>query len=185
MTKSTKNKRRKSVQSLPGKAGSKRSGARGGNASGAGTGAFIVILILCATAFLAVVSLPLFMIVAAGMVPTFTAFFVDREPEKYAPMTVGAFNGVGVLPFVLDLWTGLTTVNAALEILIEPFTWLVMYGAASVGWIVYLGMPTFAAVWIDAQADAQVVRLRKEQAKLLEDWGEDLNPHADDGAHVG
>ncbi len=156
--------------------------ARRGNASNAGSGAFIAILVLCATAFLAVVSMPVFMVAAAGMVPTFTAYFIDREPEKYAPMTVGAFNGVGVLPFVLDLWTGLTTVNAALEILIDPFTWLVMYGAASVGWIVYLGMPTFAAVWIDAQTEAQVVRLRKEQAKLLEDWGEDLNPHFDEQA---
>lgn len=145
-----------------------------------GAGQLVAVVILCATVFLAVVSLPMFMIVAAGMVPTFTAYFVDREPEKYAPIAVGAFNGAGILPFILQLWTGLATVNAALEILINPFTWLVMYGSASVGWIVYLGMPTFAAVWLEASADAQVVRLRKEQAKLLEDWGEDLDPHATD-----
>lgn len=161
-------------------AAARRKRPQGSNTHGGGAEQLFAVVILCAMAFLAVVSMPMFMIVSAGMVPTLTAYFVDREPEKFAPIAVGAFNAAGILPFILELWTGLSTVNAALEILINPFTWLVMYGSASVGWVVYLGMPTFAAVWLEASADSQIVRLRKEQEKLLEDWGEDLDPHVRD-----
>lgn len=141
-----------------------------------GPGKIVSFFMLVGTVTVMVVSLPMFMVIVAGMVPTVVAYFVDREPEKYAPVAVGAFNMVGVLPFILDLWTGAANISAAIDLLINPFTWLIMYGAASLGWVMYLGLPSFAAVWLEASAESQIGRLRKEQAKLIEDWGEDLDP---------
>ena len=148
-------------------------------------GQIVTFFLLVGTVTIMLVSLPMFIIIVAGLVPTGVAYFVDREPEKYAPIAVGAFNLVGILPFILDLWSGPATISTAIDLLVNPFTWLIMYGAASLGWVFFLGLPGVATIWLEASAEAQVNRLRKEQAKLIEDWGEDIDPRTAVAANGG
>jgi hypothetical protein len=60
------------------------------------------------------------------------------------------------------------------HVLADPHTWLVMYGAAAVGWLLTLGMPSVARIMVDMKAD-QMQRQLKERAELLvEEWGEEV-----------
>lgn len=85
--------------------------------------------------------LPTTVLLAVGMIPTVVAYVVDRDPDKTAPMTVGGLNFAGVFAFAVSLWQAGHTMAALSRILTDPFAWLVMYGAAGLGWTLYYGIP--------------------------------------------
>src|SRR3954465_7097092 len=89
------------------------------------------------------IMIPLVMVVAPatvlllvlGMLPFIVAWFIDRREEKYAAYCVGGFNFSGVLPYLFLLWATGNSINAFGVIAKSPFSWLVMYGAAALGWL--------------------------------------------------
>ena len=81
------------------------------------------------------------------MVPTLVAYIVDRNPLKYPSRTVGYLNFCGCLPYALRLWTGDHSVDAVIGILVDPFAWFAMYGAAAVGWLIYTNSINYRPVW--------------------------------------
>ncbi len=149
----------------PARSGRRRPRRRGG----AGVGPLLVLLVPAAI-FVA----PTTLLVGIGMIPTFVAFVVDRDPEKPAPITVGGLNLCGVLPYVLDLWSGQNTLQQAIRLLGDPTTWLVMFGAAAVGWACYHGIPGLVAGFEIARAEARIATLQKRKRRLAEDWGADV-----------
>lgn len=113
-------------------------------------------------------------VVGVGMVPSLVALVIDRRPEKYAAFSVACTNLVGILPFLLDLWLGQHTIDAAIAIIGDPFFWLSCYAAAAVGWVIYFIMPAVCAVFVKMRADRDVTRLREYQNDLIEEWGRDV-----------
>jgi hypothetical protein len=79
--------------------------------------------------------LPTAILVLVGMIPTMVAFMIDRDPEKSAGLTVGAMNLCGVMPFLITLWQSNHSIERSVQILLTPFTFFLMYGAAGVGWL--------------------------------------------------
>ncbi|HSK39212.1 MAG TPA: hypothetical protein VK943_05550 [Arenibaculum sp.] len=122
--------------------------------------------------------MPTALLMAVGLVPTMVAFIVDRDPDKTAPMTVGAMNFVGVMAFAISLWRTGNTLDGALALLADPFTWLGMYGAAGVGWALYHGIPPAVAMWIAVRAQAKITRIEGRQDELVEEWGPEVSGEA-------
>lgn len=128
-----------------------------------------VVLALAALAL--VVVLPSVLLLAVGMLPTLAAYLTDRTREKYAALTIGGLNYCGVLPSLVELWaTGHAMEGVARE-LGSPQTWLVMYGAAALGWGLLSVAPGMVAHYVDARTRARVERLRGQQRQLIEEWG--------------
>ncbi len=148
---------------------------RGRDRSGVITTALLILVPL------SLVFMPTAMVVAAGMIPTLVAYLIDRDPEKTAPLTVGALNFVGCMVFVISLWQGSHTIAGAMRLLSDPFVWFAMYGAAAVGWAVYYGVPPMVAAWIAMRAESRIQSLRDEQANLVKEWGPEVRgePEAD------
>lgn len=129
---------------------------------------------------LAVVStfaLPTIVILIIGMLPAWVAFIVDPNPSKAAGKCVLSLNLVGIAPYLMDLWVmgGRGQMDKAYVIFTDPFTWLIMYGSAAVGWMIYLGMPHLIGAFMDMRAEhrkAQLITLREE---ILKEWGEDIS----------
>src|SRR4051812_49622631 len=94
------------------------------------------------------VFLPSTILLAVGMIPTAVAYVVDRDPDKTAPMTVGGLNFVGVVTFLVNLWQAGHTMAALSKVLTNPFAWLVMYGAAGLGWSLYYRVTPPLAGWV-------------------------------------
>ena len=119
--------------------------------------------------------LPSTILLAVGMIPTVVAYVVDRDPDKTAPMTVGGLNFAGVVTFLISLWQAGHTMTALTKVLTDPFAWLVMYGAAGLGWALYYGIPPAVAGWIMLRAEARIAQRIEEQRELIALWGTEVN----------
>lgn len=133
----------------------------------------IALLVLAlASAF----ALPTVVILTIGMLPAWVAFMVDPRPEKAAGKCVLSLNIAGVAPYLVELWTaGQGGMDNAFFMLTDPMTWLVIYGAATIGWLIYFMMPYLVGAVIEMRADRRKGKLADLRKKLIEEWGEDIS----------
>ena len=139
-------------------------------ANSASTAATRTIFVLI-VAVVGLFTLPTILILGIGMLPTVGAMISDRRKEKYATLCVGAMNFTGVLPFMITLWTEDHSYERAFQIIADPFTWLVMYGAAAIGWSIYFVAPSIVGMFIGMRTEQRIQRLRRRQRDLVEEWG--------------
>ena len=119
-----------------------------------------------------IMSLPSVMVILFALLPTFVAFIVDKTPEKNAVFCVGSLNICGVLPYLVDMWTGNNSMDAAILILTDVFSLVVMYGASAFGWMIFQSLPPIIATFITVLAQSRISSLRSAQLKLVEEWGD-------------
>jgi predicted permease len=117
---------------------------------------------------------PTTMVIAVGLLPSAAAFIVDQDAKRSITMTVTLMNSVGVLPFVLDLWKKGQTIDHSLAIIEEPVTWLIMYGAAGVGWVICFTVPHIVQLILGQRARLQIADLERQQEDLRHEWGEEV-----------
>ncbi len=133
--------------------------------------AIILILIMIP---LLVLFRPTAVVIGIGMIPTLIAYFADKDPDKTAPLTVGALNAIGVIYWVLSLWEQHNDVRKAILILTDPVSLLTMYGAAGAGWAIYYGVPSAVASYVVMRSHGQISKLEGAQRKLVEEWGPEV-----------
>src|SRR3990172_11325009 len=111
--------------------------------AGKGKGGFSARTIVTALLMLPVLAIlmPSCIVLGIGMAPTVVACLVDRTHEKYLTITVGLLNVCGALPGLVTLWSRGQTYDNAMRIAADPFSLLMAYGAAGVGWSIYLALP--------------------------------------------
>lgn len=117
-------------------------------------------------------ALPTMLVLTLGLLPTLVAFVVDMNPRKYAARSVGFLNFAGTLPFLISLWTGQHDLLSAMKILTDVYAWLVIYSAAAMGWLIYLGMPSVAGFLMQFHATQKIRHLEHARKKLINEWGE-------------
>jgi len=131
-------------------------------------------LAILAALLLTATELPLALLLMAGLVPSMVAALIDRTRARYLTRAVGFMNLAGLSPLVMQLWgRGLTMIGLA-DILSRPVNWLIMYGAAGIGWVLFLGMPSLARIFVDIRADQLQQDLKTRAARLVQDWGDDV-----------
>jgi hypothetical protein len=123
---------------------------------------------------LSVAALPLGILLLAGLAPTLVAALIDRYRARYLTRTVGFMNLAGLTPLIVQLWSDGLTMTSLAHILSRPIDWLTMYGAAGIGWVLFLGMPNLARVFVDIRADQLQRELKMRAARLVEEWGEEV-----------
>ncbi len=131
---------------------------------------------------LAVTALPLCILLLSGLVPTMVATVVDRYRAKYLTRAVGFMNLAGLTPLIVQLWSNGLTMDGVASILSKPINWLTMYGAAGIGWVLFLGMPSLARVFVDIRADQLQRELKARAKQLAEEWGEEVTGKPRSGA---
>ncbi len=152
----------------PGKRGPAKGPRRRNSGSAPITLAVIVISILALTA------LPLCLLLVAGLLPTAVAVVVDRHRRRYLARTVGAMNLAGVAPGALRMWEAGISFSNLQQIIDSPVSWLVMYGAAGIGWVLYFCVPPIVAMVVEVKVDETKRRLESRAKILVEEWGEEV-----------
>lgn len=119
-----------------------------------------------------------FIFVLFGMLPTIVAMTIDRRVTRSASNTIGAFNLMGVMPYLIQLWNSSDVSQEAQHILTDVYVWFYIYSAAALGWIMIWIMPQIWANIVISRAHNKVAQLEQAQEKLVEEWGEEVRPHA-------
>lgn len=129
------------------------------------------LIVTAAVAAGLVFAVPTMLVLAVGLLPTLVALLVDLHPRKFAAWSVGFFNSAGLMPYLGDLWIKNNTIVGAVGVLTDVMAWLVIYGAAAVGWMVYKGMPVVGALLLEIKIKGQIRRLKAERQTLIHEWG--------------
>jgi hypothetical protein len=123
----------------------------------------------------ALVVLPTTVLFGVGLVPTLVALVTDRDPDKTAAITVGGLNFCGCMPYAIDLWKTGHSVAGVMSKLADPLTWLVIYGAAGAGWLLYFTIPPLVATTEIGRAEKRIEMLKKKRITLIQEWGPDVS----------
>ena len=123
---------------------------------------------------MAVTALPMCILFVLGMLPTITAAIVDRRRGRYLARAVAAMNLAGMVQPVIQLLHIGMSLAGVQHVLSDARTWLVMYGAAAIGWLLNLGMPSMARILVDVRADQMQRQLEARSKELVAEWGDDV-----------
>ena len=124
-------------------------------------------------------ALPTAMVLAVGLVPTIVALIVDITPGRYLTRCVVGLNIAGISPFMHKLWTGGNDMMTAVGIVTDSVAWLVIYGAAAMGWLLFMGFPGTVAVFQTLNAKRRIYMMQEKQKSLLEEWGDSIRSPAE------
>jgi hypothetical protein len=113
-------------------------------------------------------------LVCLGLAPTLVAAFTDDDPDKSRTICVGSVNFAGVFPFLLDLWQKGQTMPAAVSIILNPESWLIMLGAAAIGYLILFTIPPMAAFYAQNQAQNRLAKLEESLNQLKGIWGPEV-----------
>lgn len=130
---------------------------------------FLILMLILTLLFF-----PYALIFWVGMTPTIVSFITDPDHDPAAPITLGALNICGVVPVLFALWRAEASLNDAINILSDPFNLLMMFGAASVGWVVWTLVPRFYATAASANAQKRLNALKKARDAIIDEWGADI-----------
>ncbi len=129
---------------------------------------------LAALGLAAFAALPLVLILVPGMMPTLATLLVGRQRPRHLTYTVGVMNFAGVLPFLLALAKAKLTLTAAAATLCDAESWLVMYGAAAAGWMIYSVTPPLARTCIELQVAHRRRALESLGKAICKEWGAEV-----------
>jgi hypothetical protein len=132
-------------------------------------GTLVAILVLTP---LALMVLPTTLVVLPAMVPTLVARVVDPGPARHLTITVGSLNLAGSLWFVHDVWAAGQSFAAVQPALMDMLGWLSALVGAGAGWAIHGVMPVISRRIAETKTALRLGRLRKQQAELVEQWGE-------------
>lgn len=119
----------------------------------------------------AAVLLPTTLLFFVMMAPTWVAFITDRSREKQLAFTVGMLNFAGTLPAIIELWSRGQNHQTAMNMIGDVFVWVIAYGAAFAGWLIFAFMPTVVGSYYRMTTDNRITGLVKQQKALIAEWG--------------
>lgn len=113
---------------------------------------------------------PTMIVIFAGMIPSLVAILLNTE-RTGGIATMISFNLAGVIPVVGILWERGQTFSEALKILSDVYMWLAMFGGAGLAVFLTWAVPVVVFSAYELQAKANIAKLQKRRAKLIEEWG--------------
>lgn len=133
------------------------------------TGMIKIILIVIALMVL-VISRYAFILFSAAMLPSIVSIFLDRHIHKCSSATVCTFNLIGFLPYLMQLWSSASVDALAKFLLIDFNTWLVIYGAAIIGQLLYFAFPVLIIRIFSVKNNIAINALEKRRDELSDEW---------------
>jgi len=124
--------------------------------------------------FFAILMLPTTFVIVVGLLPTIAAFLIDRSVRKLKSVTVAAMNIAGIVPFLLELWTAGNSFDLAFQLVVNPKSIVMMYGAAAIGYLISWLTTNAVAAYELQKAKMRMKAIKKRQKELVDRWGEDV-----------
>ena len=125
------------------------------------------------------ISLPTALLLTFTLLPALCACLVAHRQGYYMAISMGALSFAGAWPFLLKLWLSGHSIVNVMQMILTPKTWLIIYGAAALGWAMCQWFPVFVSSFMSMFSAHRVKDLQQKQKKLIDEWGEEVaNPQA-------
>ena len=121
-----------------------------------------------------VISKYAFIFFAAAMLPTIFAIFFDKNSHRCLSATICSFNLIGVMPYLIRMWESSPVDYVAKQILADVGTWMIIYGAAFIGQLLYASMPLLIVKLYSTKNNVKISKYKKKHKALCDQWGIDL-----------
>ena len=121
-----------------------------------------------------VISRYAFIFFTAAMLPTVFAIFFDKNSHRCLSATICSFNLIGVMPYLIRMWESSSVDYIAKQILADVGTWMIIYGAAFIGQLLYISMPLLVVKLYSAKINIKIAKYEKKHKALYDQWGIDL-----------
>ncbi len=131
---------------------------------------------------LALTAMPICILLVAGMLPSITAYLIDKTPRRGLSLTVAPLNFSGVVPFLMQLWFSPNPMALMDQLITKPWVWMAMYMAAGAGWLLHFGMPLIVALFLEQSLENRKSKYVVIQKELKAEWGEDVDPKSAKGS---
>ncbi|WP_374763722.1 hypothetical protein [Yunchengibacter salinarum] len=107
-----------------------------------------------------------------ALLPTVVlGFTITGRLAEYRLQTVGFCNLAGVLPYAGQLLDDSSRFN---EIVVNPVSWAIMFGASGIGYLLLYMGPLVASMLIQAFAQDRLRQINQERKRAVEEWGPDV-----------
>lgn len=117
-------------------------------------------------------------LLAVGMLPTGVAHLIDTHPRRYATKTVAWTNLAGALIVAFDLWGGDVSLASTFDLLRDPMNWVIMLGAAGVGWGIHFTVPGMVLRYLELSLEMRRKAIKDSQKDLEKEWGTEVRKAA-------
>lgn len=124
--------------------------------------------------------LPTVLLLTVVMLPTAVALVVDRSSSRSGWLCVGGLNFAAAAPFLFDLWFDDHSLEHATAIISDVFVIMMVYGAAALGWLLYMTTPQIIGTFMQMTSTRRIANLKAQQKRLVEEWGSEVT--RDEGA---
>jgi hypothetical protein len=140
--------------------------------------------------FLIIISLVLmvflrtgFVFFVIGMLPAIVAYYMDVSKYQYTFKSIFSANLSGILPFVGMMIEKGASSMVQQEIMGSAATWMIVYGAALVGWLMVKVCPMLAKSLVRGFHQTQIMRYEWMQKKLEAEWGPEVAQFSGDNRY--
>jgi hypothetical protein len=140
------------------------------------SGRTMTLMILVLVIIVGISFMPTTIVVVAGLIPTLAAFVADQSARRSVTLTIGFMNAAGIVPSIIDLWQSGQTVEHSFTMVQNATMYLVAYGAAGCGWMIYFIVPPVVRLMLAQSVKLHIKELEEEQAALRRIWGEEVRP---------
>ncbi len=124
-----------------------------------------------------------FVFFVIGMMPCIVAYYMDVSKHRYTFQSVFAANLAGMMPFITKLLLKGPSSVMLQEMMGSFSTWLIIYGAAFIGWLLVKVCPIAAQMMVHGMHQTQVLHYDWLQRKLEAEWGEEVKQFSGDNFH--
>ncbi len=123
--------------------------------------------------------IPTFIVLMIGVLPSVVSLFTIPADQRIRVICIANLNLCGVTPYIYELWQSTDQMAKLSKMMVDPIAWIVMYGAASVGWLLYAIVPAAISSVSNTYLTRKTNRLRNKQSPLVAEFGDDVTKLAE------
>jgi hypothetical protein len=120
-----------------------------------------------------------FVFFVIGMLPCIVAYYMDVSKHHYTFKSIFASNLSGMMPFITRIIREGPSSALLQEIMGDATSWIIIYGAALMGWLLVKLCPMLAQGMVKGMHQTQIMRYEWIQKKLENEWGNEVKQFDD------
>lgn len=111
-----------------------------------------------------------FIFFCIAMIPSVIASFIDRQYQSHMSSTICTFNLIGVLPYLSKFWNAPQIDVAARYISTDISSWVVIFGSALLGQILFWFLPPVVAKLYILKCKVEASLLKSTKEQICSEW---------------